>query len=116
MRPLGVSMMLIGIDEESGPQLFRCDPAGYCIGYKATVVGPKQQEAMAVLEKKLKGDKALSYDEAVQLALGTLQNVLSLELKASEVEVGVVKMPEATFRTLSENEIEACLSRIADRD
>ena len=26
--------MLIGIDEERGPQLFRVDPAGYYVGYK----------------------------------------------------------------------------------
>jgi len=26
--------MLIGIDEERGPQLFKVDPAGYFVGYK----------------------------------------------------------------------------------
>ena len=31
-------MMLIGIDEEKGPQIFKCDPAGYYVGYKATAV------------------------------------------------------------------------------
>ena len=34
MRPLGVVSMLIAIDEEKGPQLFKVDPAGYYIGYK----------------------------------------------------------------------------------
>ena len=28
MRPLGVMLMLLGIDEEKGPQLFKVDPAG----------------------------------------------------------------------------------------
>lgn len=34
MRPLGVVTMIIGIDEEKGPQLFKVDPAGYYVGYK----------------------------------------------------------------------------------
>lgn len=34
MRPLGVIPMLIAVDEERGPQLFKVDPAGYFVGYK----------------------------------------------------------------------------------
>ena len=34
MRPLAVMPILIGIDEERGPQLFKVDPAGYYVGYK----------------------------------------------------------------------------------
>jgi len=42
MRPLGVAMIIVGIDDEGEtklPQLFRCDPAGYYVGYKATSAG-----------------------------------------------------------------------------
>lgn len=34
MRPLGVIPILVAIDEEHGPQLFKVDPAGYFVGYK----------------------------------------------------------------------------------
>ena len=34
MRPLAVMPILLGIDEERGPQLFKVDPAGYFVGYK----------------------------------------------------------------------------------
>ena len=37
MRPLAIIPMLIGIDEERGPQLYRIDPAGYYVGYKVSL-------------------------------------------------------------------------------
>lgn len=47
-------MILIGIDEEEGPQVYKLDPAGYYVGFHATAAGQKQQEAMNHLEKKWK--------------------------------------------------------------
>mgnify|MGYP006052481761 FL=1 len=41
MRPLAVMVMLVAIDDERGPSLFKCDPAGYYVGYSATSAGPK---------------------------------------------------------------------------
>jgi 20S proteasome subunit alpha 1 len=38
MRPYGVTMILCGMDEEKGPQLFKCDPAGHYLGYKVVNV------------------------------------------------------------------------------
>lgn len=39
MRPLAVMPIVIGIDEERGPQLFKVDPAGYYVGYKVSQFG-----------------------------------------------------------------------------
>jgi hypothetical protein len=49
-----LAMILIGIDIELGPQIFKLDPAGYFVGFHATAAGQKQQEAMNFLEKKWK--------------------------------------------------------------
>ncbi|GAA98207.1 uncharacterized protein L969DRAFT_85854 [Mixia osmundae IAM 14324] len=55
MRPLGISMIIIGIDTElDAPALFKLDPAGYYVGYKGTASGTKQQEAINYLEKAYK--------------------------------------------------------------
>lgn len=52
-------------------------------------MGTKETEATNFLEKKFKANSSLlSYDETVQAAIGALQNVLSEDLKASDIEVG----------------------------
>ncbi|GAC95111.1 20S proteasome subunit [Pseudozyma hubeiensis SY62] len=54
MRPYGVSMILVGVDGERGPQIFKIDPAGYYVGFRATAAGVKQTEATNFLEKQFK--------------------------------------------------------------
>ena len=120
MRPLGIAMIIIGIDEEGDkktPQLYRCDPAGYYVGYKATSAGQKEQEANNFLEKRFKSDTPnLSFDDTVQLALACLQNVLGSDLKATDLEACVVRNDNPDFTSLSVDEIEAHLTALAERD
>lgn len=126
MRPLGIATTLISVDSENGPQLFKCDPAGYYAGYRATASGPKQQEVTNLLEKKLKNkeDGGASWEEVVELAITTLGTVLSVDFKKGEIEVGIVGGPRAdgnegtqtAFRTLTEDEIEERLQAISERD
>jgi len=121
MRPLGIAMIIIGIDVEGDtkiPQLFRCDPAGYYVGYKATAAGQKEQEATNFLEKRYKTDlnPSLSYDDTVQLALACLQNVLGSDLKAPDLEACVVRGEQLKFTRLNNDEIEAHLTALAERD
>ena len=86
MRPLGISMIMIGIDEEKGPQVFRMDPAGTAFGYKAACAGKREQEGVNFLEKKLKKAPAegFTHDQAVQVAIQCLQSVMSSDFKSSE--------------------------------
>ena len=45
---------LVGCDEELGPQVFRIDPSGQSVGYKAIATGSKEQAAVTQLEKQYK--------------------------------------------------------------
>merc|ERR1711974_492082 len=82
MRPLGVTLMFIGMDEELGPQLYKCDPAGSFAGWTACCAGPKEQEATNFLEKKLaRGQTALSTEDTLQMTVSALQSVLSAILR-----------------------------------
>ena len=60
-------MILVAIDEERGPQLYKTDPAGYFCGYKATSVGVKQVEANNYLEKKIRKKPQWNYTETVEV-------------------------------------------------
>jgi 20S proteasome subunit alpha 1 len=126
MRPLGVANTLISVDSEFGPQLYKCDPAGYYVGYKATASGPKQQEALNHLEKKLKNKLCAegSWEDVVELGIQTLSTVLSVDFKKGELEVGIVGGPKpgnpqertTEFRALTEDEIEERLQAISEKD
>jgi 20S proteasome subunit alpha 1 len=126
MRPLGVATTLVSYDDEFGPQLYKCDPAGYYVGYKATASGPKQQEAFNHLEKKLKNKECApgSWEEVVELGISTLSTVLSVDFKKGELEIGIVGGPRSEdgegvnreFRKLTEDEIDDRLQAIAERD
>lgn len=118
MRPLGISMMIIGYDNElEKPELFKVDPAGYFVGFKATSAGTKQTESINYLEKKFKIENlSLSYDQIIELAIETLSNVISTDFKSNEIEIGVIRKDSQEFKVLDEEEVDEILQRIADKD
>jgi len=116
MRPLGCSMIMIGIDDEMGPSVYKTDPAGYYCGYKACSVGAKQTEALSFLEKKYKKTDKYTTEETIQLAIQCLCTVLSSDLKPSEMEIGVVSTAQPEFRILNEQEVEQHLTALSEKE
>ncbi len=95
--------------------MFKVDPAGHVLGYKATSAGVKEQEANNLLEKAVKKGDPLPAQEAVRLAITSMQTLLATDFKADEIEVGVVAAG-GRFRVLPSAEVEAHLTAIAERD
>jgi 20S proteasome subunit alpha 1 len=50
------------------------------------------------------------------LAITTLSTVLSMDFKKAELEIGIVTRDDPVFRALSEDEIDAHLTRITEKD
>ena len=82
-------MILIGIDEEYGPQCFKLDPAGYFVGFHAVAAGQKQQEVMNHLEKKWKKLSGGVGAEDVPLAGQQLSKNDMIEVTCYSLCVGI---------------------------
>ncbi len=114
--PSPIPLPSCSVDDERGPQLFKVDPAGLVLGYKATSAGAKEQEANNILEKAVKKGEKLPADDAVRLAITSMQTLLSSDFKAEEIEIGVVQGTSGRFQVLASEAVEAHLTAIAERD
>lgn len=119
MRPLGVILTFVSVDEETGPAIYKCDPAGYYTGYKATATGPKQQELISALEKhfkKLNADyiQEEQWESVVEFGITQMISSLCTDFSSKDLEIGVAIKDK--FFTLSEEEIEQRLISIAEKD
>jgi len=116
MRPLCVVTMLFTIDDEKGPQLFKVDPAGHFVGYKATSSGEKEQSATNQLEREYKKRSDFSSDEAIKIAIKALQTTLSTEFRNTDIEIAVVTQESPEVHVLNLDEIERELSKVGESD
>jgi len=116
MRLFGVVMMFCAVDDEQGPQLFKVDPSGHLLGYKAAAAGFKEQEGSNALEKIVKKDLDLTEKETIQQAIMCLQDVLQMDLKAKDIEVGICTKANPMFKKFTEEMIDDQLTQIAERD
>eukprot|EP01068_Selenidium_serpulae_P001516 Selendium_serpulae@DN1661_c0_g1_i1.p1 len=120
MRLHACTGILIGVDEEKGPSIYRFDPAGWFAGYKACAAGNKEQEATNNLEKliKTREDRTppKTTEEVVQATIASLQSVLQTDMRAADIEVGLVTKANPKFRRLNEAEVEDHLTIISERD
>jgi 20S proteasome subunit alpha 1 len=115
-RAYAAMMILCAVDDETGPALYKVDPAGHYFGYKAVAAGTKYQEAMTRLEKRVKSKpEGGDVDYTIQAAIEELQHVLSADFKCSEIEVGIISEGK-NFHTLTEEEVEEHLVALAQRD
>nr|WCZ58374.1 20S proteasome subunit alpha A-2 [Paratrimastix eleionoma] len=120
-RPFAVAVILFTVDDERGPQLFKCEPSGFYAGYKATATGIKEAEAINTLEKKLRPPRdtqQMGYNDALKLALSTLQSVVAREFQSTELEVAVVRRDQGPdhleIQKVTPTEIDAALTSIVE--
>lgn len=52
VRPFGVSLLVIGYDDVTGPSLYQVDPTGSYFAWKASAIGKNMINAKTFLEKR----------------------------------------------------------------
>jgi 20S proteasome subunit alpha 1 len=116
-RAMAVSTILIGVDDEKGPQVFKLDAAGHYLPYKAVATGKLEAEAMNFLEKRAAEFPNLDKHNTVEMAISAMQYILSTDFKATEIEVGVISMEDGNqkFHVLTSDEVEERLTAITDK-
>jgi 20S proteasome subunit alpha 1 len=113
-RPLACIGLFVGVDDEKGPQVFKVDCAGHYLPFFAAASGPKEQEAMNFLEKRVTEMKDYDNNQVIRTAITCLGHVLGSDFRGTEIEVGTIVGTEGKFLVLSEEEIESHLNAIAD--
>ncbi|GIQ84639.1 proteasome, subunit alpha/beta, partial [Kipferlia bialata] len=122
MRPFGVSLALFQVDPEKGPLLYRTDPAGYCVGFKAVAAGEKGAEVSAAVEKELKKwgkGESKPVEDCLQTGLKVMQTVLGNFIKGKDLEVLVARAGDkgsTSLERVEEERVDALLTEVAEAE
>lgn len=108
-RPFGVALLVAGADKE-GPALWCTDPSGTVTKYSAAAVGSAQEGAEAMLQESF--SSSMTLQEAENLALVVLRQVMEEKLTSSNVEVGVVPADSKLFKIYTGEEVQLVVDRL----
>lgn len=87
-RPFGASLLIAGIDDDNGPQLYLSEPSGVFYKYDAKAIGSGSEEAQGVLRNKY--HKSMTLREAELLILKILKQVMEENLDSKNSQLASV--------------------------
>ncbi|MBU0762710.1 MAG: archaeal proteasome endopeptidase complex subunit alpha [Candidatus Altiarchaeota archaeon] len=82
-RPFGTALLIAGVNK--GPHLFETDPSGAFTEFKAGAIGMGKRDVEKYLEDNYK--PKMSKDEAIDMALISLNNVSEGKIQAENVDL-----------------------------
>jgi 20S proteasome subunit alpha 5 len=108
-RPFGVALLLAGYDDVDGPQLFFSDPSGTFVRYKAKAIGAGSEGAQSNLEESY--SETMTLEEAENLALSTLKQVMEEKISTDNIELARVTEKKG-FQIATASEVGVVLERL----
>ena len=104
VRPFGVSLLVAGVDENHGPQLFMTEPSGSYWGYRAAAIGSGAPVIIEHLET-VYPDVVNTVEEGYLIAFKALEKVSEDELDPDMIEIAVITEVDNKLRYLNSTEI-----------
>jgi 20S proteasome subunit alpha 5 len=108
-RPYGVAMLIAGIDSDGEPRLFKNDPSGNYVRYKACCIGQGGENGMSTLQSNYKED--MSFDDAILLAGKVLKENLEQKINKNNFEIWYIKKSDRKIVSLQPDELEKLIPK-----
>ena len=108
-RPYGVAVIIAGIDADGEPRLFKNDPSGNYVRYKACCIGQGGENGMTTLQSNCRED--MSFDEAILLAGKVLKENLEQKINKDNFEIWYIKKSDGKIVSLSPDELEKLIPK-----
>ena len=113
VRPFGSALIIGGVYDGSC-KLFKTDPSGALIEYKATAIGSGRSAAMDIFEDQYKDD--MNLNDAIKLALTAINEATEHETTANNVEIAVIKCDEEVYTKLSQEEVQTFIDEVVSKE
>eukprot|EP00299_Pterocystis_sp_00344_P003490 c14248_g1_i1.p1 GENE.c14248_g1_i1~~c14248_g1_i1.p1 ORF type:complete len:245 (-),score=54.55 c14248_g1_i1:44-778(-) len=107
-RPFGVALLIAGVSEK-GPCLYTTDPSGTLAKFDAKAIGQGSEGAQAHLQEVY--NKSMSFEEAENLALVTLKQVMEEKVNVNNIEIASVRADTKKFHVYTTAELQRVLDR-----
>ena len=106
-RPYGVAMLIAGIDKDGKAKLFKNDPSGNYVRYKACCIGQGGENGLTTLQNSYNED--MNFDDAINLAGKVLKENLEQKINKDNVQIAYIKNNDKQIVQLTPQQIEQLL-------
>jgi 20S proteasome subunit alpha 1 len=114
MRPLAVKMLIMGIDKELGPQLYKCEPSGFFSSQQICIMGEKENLITSYLIKQIKEKlgKLSCYIKTAAHIISVFKNFLETDIKSEDIEIIISTKNKSIFKLINSLETEIVINSV----
>ena len=109
-RPYGVAMLIAGVDSNGEPKLFKNDPSGNYVRYKACCIGQGGENGMSTLQSNY--NENMSFDDAILLAGRVMKENLEKKINKDNFEISYIKSADKKIVNLTPDDLEELIKKL----